>query len=494
MTICNAEMSFSGRTVWLMAQTMVRTAKKIGYLPTCYSLPNREGKQVTITAVNSFELLLRAVSQWSDDGQFPDEVPLLLTTLQPPITDAKFEPVTENVVEKPVLTKDLGKYALRVLAWLEGDNGKMPGSFNFGETEATAYSLSAAQTELAFAVLIDTAVSEQKFPNAIAVPLVKSPDDWTDFRSPLLVPKEDFRAATKTVSQTVTMKEYTAQEAIDYLKSRKHPVMTKAQGARDVVLSGDENTVKDAAEMLVKYDTPPPPPTVLLLRLDRTKIEDAIAVVNAKYNLVKIEPAEDNQVQLTGPDAQVNEAVTDLKELDAPPPVLTEILTLGNINAQVGMKKLRELYPDLVMQVQSPMELRISATQDVLTNVHESLKDIDIPPPPKAEVIFLLNGVDMSTPAAPRGGAVSEPYCGLLHCELQTSGPVAFVSIVIDLVENIRLNGAGPHKFDIATPLYKDGPHNVAVVVTDTNRQQSVMLYRLTFLNGQKTGVTPMQK
>jgi hypothetical protein len=107
---------------------------------------------------------------------------------------------------------------------------------------------------------------------------------------------------------------------------------------------------------------------------------------------------------------------------------------------------------------------------------------------------MLLNGVDMSKSATPRGTAVSEPYCGMLHCEIRTSGPVAYTSIVIDLVETIRLPGAGPHKFDIATPLFKDGPHNVAVVVTDTNRQQSVMLYRLTFLNGKKTGVTPMEK
>lgn len=490
----NAEMLFTGRTVWLMAQSMVRAAKKDGYLPPSYSLTNREGKTVKITAVNSFELLLRAVSQWSDTDEFPDEIALTLTTLQPPVTDAKFEPATETIVEKPVLTKDLGKYATRVLAWLEGDNGKMPGSFNFGETEATAYSLSAAQTEMAFAVLIDTAVSEQKFPNAIAVPLVKSPIDWLDMRNPLIVPKDDFKITAKTTSQTIVMKEYTAQEAIDYLKERKHPVRTKAQGAREIVLTGDEATVNDAAEMLMKYDTPPPPPVDLMFKLERLPIEDAIAAINAKYKTVKIEPAEDNQVLLTGPEEQVNEAAKDLQEMDAPPPPVTEILTLGSINAQIAMKKLREIYPELVMQVTSPTELRITATQDILNNVHESLKDIDVPPPPKAEVVLLLNNVDMSTPAAPRGGAVSEPYCGMLHCEIQTSGPVAYTSIVIDLVETIRLQGAGPHKFDIATPLFKDGPHNVAVVVTDTNHQQSVMLYRLTFLNGQKTGVTPMQK
>ncbi|MEI6519123.1 MAG: hypothetical protein WCO98_03665 [bacterium] len=493
-TFCHAETLFSGRTVWLMAQSMVRTAKKSGYLPASYSLSTREGKVVTISAVNSFELLLRAVSQWSDQGQFPDEVALSLLTLQPPVTDNKFEPVTENVVEKPVLTKDLGKYALQVLGWLEGDNGKVPGSFNFGETEATAYSLSAAQTVIAFAVLIDTSVTEQKFPNAIAVPLVKSPTDWTDLRNPLIVPKDDYKVTAKTISQTVTMKEYTAQEAIDYLKTRKHPVIAKAQGARDVILTGDEATVKDAADMLEKYDTPAPLPIDLMVKLERLALEDAIAAVNAKYKLVKIEPAEDKQVLLTGPEGQVNEAAADLKEMDAPPPPVTEILTLGSVNAQVAMKKLRELYPDLVMQVSSPMELRITANQDVLNNVHESLKDIDVPPPPKAEVVLLLNGTDMSTTTVPRGTAVSEPYCGMLHCELKTSGPVAFTSIVIDLMETIRLPGPGPHKFDIATPLFKDGPHNVAVVVTDTNRQQSIMLYRLTFLNGQKTGVTPMQK
>lgn len=494
-TFCNAaEMLFSGRTVWLLAQSMVRTAKKSGYLPAGYSLSTREGKVVTISAVNSFELLLRAVSQWSDEGQFPDEIALSLTTLQPPVTDNKFEPITENIVEKPVLTKDLGKYALQVLGWLEGDNGKIPGSFNFGETEATAYSLSAAQTVIAFAVLIDTSVTEQKFPNAIAVPLVKSPIDWIDLRNPLIVPKDDYKVTAKTVSQTVTMKEYTALEAIDYLKTRKHPVIAKAQGARDVILSGEENVVKDAADMLIKFDTPAPPPIDVMLKLERLTLEDAIAAVNAKYKLVKIEPAEDNQVLLTGPEAQVNEAVTDLKEMDAPPPPVTEVLTLGSINAQFAMRKLREIYPDLVMQVSSPTELRITATQDVLNNVHESLKDIDVPPPPKAEVTMLLNGVDMSKSATPRGTAVSEPYCGMLHCEIRTSGPVAYTSIVIDLVETIRLPGAGPHKFDIATPLFKDGPHNVAVVVTDTNRQQSVMLYRLTFLNGKKPGVTPMEK
>jgi len=182
------EFTFRGSDVIQLARTIATQATSTNQLPSAYNLRMANGHVMTITAPNAFELLTRATVAWKDTGNYPATVPLLISELTISAPDPTMEP--KRAGERiPVFSAEIGEKAHFWLQLAEAPAHKMFSVMKFGESEATSYRLTAAQMIVAMAVLTDEAVRDfehngkKEVPLAVAVPLVRSPQDWTDTRN-----------------------------------------------------------------------------------------------------------------------------------------------------------------------------------------------------------------------------------------------------------------------------------------------------------------------
>jgi hypothetical protein len=176
------DISFHGSDIMQLARTIVTSVKQTNRLPSAYALPMTGGQTMVITAPNAYELLVRATITWKEHNNFPTTVSLLLHDLVGPAPEPKLEPARDGLVVG-VPTMDIGNYAAAWLAMAEAPGHKLPKAMTF----ETGYRLTAAQIIVAMAMLIDETLREEKFPIAIAVPLVRAPQNWLDTAKPVTV-------------------------------------------------------------------------------------------------------------------------------------------------------------------------------------------------------------------------------------------------------------------------------------------------------------------
>ncbi|HEY3417255.1 MAG TPA: hypothetical protein VGM23_10270, partial [Armatimonadota bacterium] len=134
-----------------------------------------------ITAPNAFELLVRSIIGWKNDGFLPENVSMQILDLTGPILDPKFEPSREGL-EFPVPSVDIGTFAQSWLEMAMREGHKLPKGMLFD-----GYQLSMAQIIVAMAALIDETVQKNAFPPYVVIPRVRSPLNWLDIRNPVAV-------------------------------------------------------------------------------------------------------------------------------------------------------------------------------------------------------------------------------------------------------------------------------------------------------------------
>lgn len=184
------DLSFSDKGVQQLARAIAETATRTNQLPASFTLPMANGHSMVISAPNAFELFCRAIVTWKDTTHFPATMPLLLNDLTFPAPEAQSEPERDGE-SIPIFARDIGDKAHIWLALAEAPGHKMFNVMKFGESKSTAYRLTIGQIVVAMAVLIDQSVKDfetthtDQIPLAIEVPLVHSPSDWNDRRTPL---------------------------------------------------------------------------------------------------------------------------------------------------------------------------------------------------------------------------------------------------------------------------------------------------------------------
>ena len=176
------EISFSGRDIIQLAKTIVTETSRTDKLPSAYQMTMTNGHTMIVTAPTVFELLTRAIIAWKNSKAFPATVPVQLLDLTGPAPDPQYEPKRAGLVIA-VPTVDIGTYAQAWLGMAEAPGHRLLKVMTF----ETKYQLTAAQIIVTEAKLIDDTVRRTEFPDAVAVPLVRSPEDWQDTHNPVAV-------------------------------------------------------------------------------------------------------------------------------------------------------------------------------------------------------------------------------------------------------------------------------------------------------------------
>jgi len=176
------DIAFSGRDIIQLAKTITAETSHSEQLPPAYQMTMTNGHTMIVTAPNAFELLTRAIIGWKTSKAFPTTITLQLLDLAGPTPDPQYEPKRAGLIIA-VPTVDIGAYAPYWLQMAEAPGHKLPKAMTF----ETNYRLTAAQIILAMAKLIDETVRRTDFPSAIAIALVRSPEDWQDTHKPIVV-------------------------------------------------------------------------------------------------------------------------------------------------------------------------------------------------------------------------------------------------------------------------------------------------------------------
>lgn len=198
------ELAFRGSDVLQLARVIASEARRANQLPTAYRLPATSGKDAVVTAANVYELLARTTYSWYAEHIFPGTVPLTLLDVAQPAADPSLEPLRDGL-QITIPSTDIGTYSQAWLAMVEAPGHKIPRAMKLGTTTATSYRLTAAQTVVAMAVLFDEAAKvgpQGKIPANITIPLVRTPLNWTDTRTP--VPVYGQRTSAGTEENPVT--------------------------------------------------------------------------------------------------------------------------------------------------------------------------------------------------------------------------------------------------------------------------------------------------
>lgn len=106
-----------------------------------------------------------------------------------------------------------------------------------------------------------------------------------------------------------------------------------------------------------------------------------------------------------------------------------------------------------------------------------------------------LNGMELTEagPVLQNWKGPVPPFCGPIHIELQGSGPVADIHLLLD---NMLLNsytGIGPHHYELNTLPLADGLHTLAATATNTSGKTYAYVFSFMVQNGRRTGFTPAQ-
>lgn len=187
-----ANITFHGNQVIELARVIAAAADRTNQLPAAYRVWTKEGQPQIITAANAFELCARSITDWSQTKSFPGAVAMLAPTLSGPSPHPQYEPKTTGM-QAAMPTMHLGYYTPQFLLVAE-KTGTLPTIMKLGDTVETRYQLTPAQYLVAMAILIDESVKRGAVPAAIAVPLVRSPLDWSDIREPVEVKKIEVNA------------------------------------------------------------------------------------------------------------------------------------------------------------------------------------------------------------------------------------------------------------------------------------------------------------
>ncbi len=174
------DITFNGNDIILLAKTITAQVSKTNVLPPSFQMTMANGHQMIVTAPSVFELLARATVAWKENKAFPTQVPLMILDLNGPAFDPQHEPKRPGQVIA-VPSVDIGNYAPLWLQMAEAPGHKLP----YGMKFETSYRLTMAQIIVAMAALIEETLRENKFPSAVAIPLIKSPTDWLDTRAPI---------------------------------------------------------------------------------------------------------------------------------------------------------------------------------------------------------------------------------------------------------------------------------------------------------------------
>ena len=176
------DISFRGADIVTLARTVAAEARRTGQLPPAYQMVMANDHTMVVTAPTVYELLTRAIIAWKTTHAFPTLITVQLLDLTGPAADPQYEPKRAGLVIA-VPTADIGTYAPYWLQMAEAPGHQLPKAMTF----ETNYRLTAAQIVVTMAVLIDEAMRKTDIPSAVAIPLVRSPENWQDTRAPLLV-------------------------------------------------------------------------------------------------------------------------------------------------------------------------------------------------------------------------------------------------------------------------------------------------------------------
>jgi hypothetical protein len=180
------EIAFRGKDIMQLAVIINGEVQRTGALPSSFLMPMANDRTMVVTAANVFEILARAVTAWQTNREFPATVPMRVLDLQGPALDPALEPKRIGLIVA-VPTVDIGTYAPVWVGMIEAPGHKVLKGMTF----ETNYRLTAAQIIVAMAGLITETKQRGTIPNAVAIPLVRSPQDWSDTKNPVPVVKAD---------------------------------------------------------------------------------------------------------------------------------------------------------------------------------------------------------------------------------------------------------------------------------------------------------------
>ena len=192
--------SFSRAEILNLASAIVSETSRTPQLPSAYMLTMTNGHTMVITAPNAFELLCRSILIWRQAEDFPLEVSIEFHDLKGPSPDDKHEPRSPGtLIAMPVV--DIDTYAPPLLEYASQRRLLMTAL----KTQASTM-LTAAQIIVAMAMLIDEAQKKQDVPDAVVMPLVRSPQNWLDTSRPVRVTSAPRVVVPVVVNQDIDLR------------------------------------------------------------------------------------------------------------------------------------------------------------------------------------------------------------------------------------------------------------------------------------------------
>ncbi|MHB0937529.1 MAG: hypothetical protein ACYDCO_17170 [Armatimonadota bacterium] len=176
------EIVFSGTEVVNLAKAIVAETSTSYQLPSSFQMTMLNGHTMIVTAPNAFELLCRSIIAWRETTNFPGEVAIEMHNLKGPKFNPAEEPRSPGLLIA-VPSVDVGTYADPWLRVAAAQGNTIPSAFTFESKQK----LTSAQFIVAVATLIDETLKNKAMPPAIAMPMVRSPQDWLDTNKPLVV-------------------------------------------------------------------------------------------------------------------------------------------------------------------------------------------------------------------------------------------------------------------------------------------------------------------
>lgn len=173
---------FTGTEVINLAKAIVAETATSYQLPSSFQMTMLNGHTMVITAPNAFELLCRAIIAWRETTNFPGEVAIEMDNLKGPQYNGADEPRTPGLLIA-VPSVDVGTYADPWLKVAAARENTIPSMFTFESKQK----LTPAQFIVAIATLIDETMKNKAMPPAIAMPMVRSPQNWLSTDKPLVV-------------------------------------------------------------------------------------------------------------------------------------------------------------------------------------------------------------------------------------------------------------------------------------------------------------------
>ena len=176
------DIAFSGTEIISLAKAIVAETSTSHQLPSSFQMTMVNGHTMVVTASNAFELLCRAIIAWRETTNFPGEVAIEMHNLKGPKYNEQDEPRTPGLLIA-VPSVDIGTYAEPWLKVAAARGNTIPSMFTFESKQK----MTPAQFIVGISTLIDETLKNKAMPVAIAMPMVRSPQDWLNTYKPLVV-------------------------------------------------------------------------------------------------------------------------------------------------------------------------------------------------------------------------------------------------------------------------------------------------------------------